>query len=250
MKKLSRILMFVGLIFLTALAVVWFRLDAIAKDSLEANLTKVLGVKTEVSALSINKFSGSAKITDLTIDNPEGYKAPQIFQSQQIDVDFRPASLFGSTLEINSLRLNDIDVNFEQKLRDNNILELVNHAKGKKRSNLFPRVLSSQISFNKKRFEISTVNLNQIQVNVNLSPLGNLIPFGGFSQELDVQIPDIELRNLNSENAQVVLEGTLDEVVSGLLGNLAGGIFDEVPKQMESDEVGSILGDLIENIPF
>ena len=250
MKTFSRFLMFVGLVFLTAIAVIWFRLDGIAQESLESNLTKVLGVKTEVASLSINKFAGTARIQDLTIANPKGYQADRIFQSSQIDVAFNPGSFFGSTLEIKSLQLNNIDVNFEQRLKKNNILELVDHAKGRKKSQHFPRLISSQIAWNPKRFEIETVNLNRIYVNVNLSPLGNLIPFGGFSQELDVQIPDIELNNLNSDNAQLVLEGTLDEVVSDLLGNLAGGIFDEVPKQMESDELGSILGDLIQNIPF
>lgn len=249
MKRISKILMFIGLLTITAFAVVWFRLDAIAKSSLEESLTNALGVSTEISSLSINKLTGQAHIDDLLIDNPQNYSAEHIFNVKDLDVDFVPLSLLSPTIEISSLKLDDITVNFEQTLRENNILDIVNHVKNPKKQRAQSRIVAAQFSFKGKRFEIESVKLANILVNVNLSPLGNLIPFGGLSQEVKVQVPDIDLQNVTSENAQLVLAGTLDEVVSGLLGNLAGGIFDEVPKQMESDDVQGILGDLLDQLP-
>lgn len=250
MKWISKLLMFIGLLTITAIAVVWFRLDAIAQTSLEDNLTKVLGVRTDISSLSINKFSGTAHIDTLSVKNPQGYSAEHIFRVQDIDLDFTPLSLFSPTLAVSSLKLDGITVNFEQSLRDNNILEIVNHVNSGKNSQSQSRIVAAQISFKGKRFEIEAVNLEKILVNVNLSPLGNLIPFGGFSKEVQVQVPNIDLQNVTSENAQFVLTGTLDDVAAGLLGNLAGDIFNEVPKQMESDDVKGILGDLIDQLPI
>lgn len=243
--------MFAGLVTLSAIAVIWFRLDAIAQSSLESSLTRVLGEPTEIASLSINKLTGAAQIKNLTIDNPEGYSDDHIFEVQAIDARFVPLSLFGQTLRLRSLTFDQIAVNFEQQLRDNNILDIVNHVKQRQSSRDSPhRQVAAQISFKGKRFEIETVDLNNILVNVNFSPLGNLIPFGGLSQAFQVQIPNIDLENVNSENAKFVLEGTLDDIVSGLLVNLSGGIFQEVPREMDSEEAKGLIGDIIKQLPF
>lgn len=260
MRRLRQLLMFVGLVTLTAVAVVWFRLDAIAQSSLEDSLTRVLGVPAQVSALSINKLAGTAEIERLLIQNPDGYSEKDIFQVQTIDVEFSPRSLFQQTLKIQTLKLDRISVNFEQRLRDNNILEIINHVQSSKTRDrnaqsgaVHPRnsgIVSAQISFSQKRFEIETVDLDDISVRAKFSPLSGLIPLEGFSQAVEVTIPDISLANVNTENAELVLEGTLEDVVASLVGDLAGGIFQEVPKQMESDEAKSLINDLIKQLPL
>ena len=253
MKRLSRFLMFAGIVTLTAIAVVWFRIDAIAQSSLEESLTKVLGVPTQVTSLSINKFAGSAKIKQLEINNPSGFSGEHIFEVQQINADFIPLSILGQTLKIKTLELDQIAVNFEQSLKNNNIIQIVKNVQSqddRRSNNPANPLVSAQLSFKGKRFEIESVSLDEISVNVNFSPLGNLIPFGGLSQAFDVTIPNIDLKNVTSENAQFVLEGTLEDVVSDLVVDLAGGIFQEVPKQMESEDAKGIIGDLIKQLPI
>ncbi|MEM9136236.1 MAG: AsmA family protein [Cyanobacteria bacterium P01_F01_bin.42] len=250
--------MFAGLVTLTAVAVVWLRIDAIAQDSLEEVLTKELGVPVDISTLSINKLSGTAEIKRLSIQNPSGYSEPNIFQVQQIDVNFAPLSLLQDTIEIQTLKLNQTSVNFEQNLEDNNILQIVNYVKSRKSRRAGQQSkqqddrqqVSAQFSFKQKRFEIDTVRVSDILVNAQFSPLARLVPLDGLTQTVKVQLPDIELEDVSSDNARAILEGTLEDVVAGLIGNLAGEIFQEMPERMESSQADVLLRDLIKQLPF
>ncbi|MCM1981883.1 DUF748 domain-containing protein [Lyngbya confervoides] len=250
MKRLTKILMFLGLGFLITLVIAWFRLEAIAHQALEENLTRVLGVPVHIERLQLQQLAGKAQFDNLEIDNPEGYSANKIVAVQQIDVAFDPWSLFQSTIKIDRLVFQNIRASFEQTLEGNNILEIVNHVKGRSQSWRIQTPTTAQFNFQDKRFEINQANLKDIQVNVNLNPLGGLIPFGNFSPELEFSIPDIELKQVTSENAQTVLEGTLNDIISDLLSRLAGGITTELPNKMNGAGSKGVIDKVLDVLPF
>ncbi len=251
-KNTLKIIALVLLGLFVALAILWFQLDAIVENALESNLSQVLGVPTRIEDFRMDRFAGKVHLDNLTIDNPSGFSRNKIIQVKNIEVELQPWSVLQPTIKVNSLVMSKIKLKFEQNLSSNNILKLIQNVQ-EKTGHSNQTEFSAQFSLKKKKFIVQSANLNNIEATINLSPLGKILPFGGLTEDIKIDIPDIALKDVTSENATAVLEGTLNDLVNDLLKNLAGGFSKQkskFPLNSDSGETDGILGDILKSLPF
>ncbi len=94
------------LLLAVGLAVVFGRIDGIVEGVVEKEGTNQLSLETLLGEADVSVLGGSLTLTDLSIDNPEGYSAEHLFEMGQINA---AVSLGG--LRSDPVRIDSIDIN-------------------------------------------------------------------------------------------------------------------------------------------
>ena len=129
MRKPMKIGIGILIVIAFLLAAAWLSIDYIAKAGIEAGGTYALGVKTTVDSVSLGLLSGQARVNDLAIANPEGFKTPHLMQADRIDVAVKTGSLLGDTIQVDKFEIDGLDLNLEQKVGATNISALLDNIK-------------------------------------------------------------------------------------------------------------------------
>lgn len=105
-------------------------LENIAKTAIQAAMSRVLETKVTVDRVSYDPREGTLKLTDLRIDNPEGFDQEKpVIQAAEVFVEARPDVLISREPTINVIRLNGAKINAEQNLREGvNVKKLLDSA--------------------------------------------------------------------------------------------------------------------------
>ena len=94
------------LVVLVGAAVLLQRLDGIVKGTVEREGTSQLDLATRLDDADVSVFGGSLALDGLTIANPEGYSAANLFELGRVDVGVSYGDLTGEPVRIKSI---DID---------------------------------------------------------------------------------------------------------------------------------------------
>src|SRR5262245_51586812 len=92
----------IGLVILIVAAIlgVRFFLDAAVKKGVETVGPMLTKVDVKLGSANISLFSGSGKLTDLVVGNPEGYKTPSAISVGSASLALKPSSVFADKLVI------------------------------------------------------------------------------------------------------------------------------------------------------
>lgn len=105
MKKVLIGLAALAVVVIVAVAYVWSNLDGIVKDAIQTYGSEATKTAVNVASVKIDLSDGKAKISGLTVANPKGFSAPNIFKlgsiSTKIDL---------STLRKNPVVIDEIDI--------------------------------------------------------------------------------------------------------------------------------------------
>jgi uncharacterized protein involved in outer membrane biogenesis len=198
-----------------ALVIAWFSLGNIMQWGIEQNASSALGVATHIGKLNLNLAGGTVGIDTLTIDNPNGFSTPYLINVSSFGVKLKPMSLIAETIEIQTVELDGLEINVEQKLANNNILtvgEKLQQRSGEQ---------AKQGDRGEKKVKAGYVSIKNVKANVRLSAFGQAIA------NTSVQVPSIELKDIGSDNAQGVL-------MSEFMRKLLGEIFTAVTNQVKA----------------
>jgi hypothetical protein len=227
MTRLSKFYKIVALILLGILLMLgigWLRLDSAIANNLKRNLSTTLGVYPQIEQLHYQLFTGRLKIESLTLNNPNGFATPYFMKANRLQVQVDPLSVFSKITKLQVFVIENIDVNIEQKLTQNNALQILSNAKQQRRLNLQANVVGGQ-----KRFNLERAIINNVTTEFNLA-LGLQEDF------LNIDLPKIEaleLRNLTPENIQgVVLGDLIDRFVSGIMKNIVAESQIKIPENI------------------
>jgi hypothetical protein len=191
MKKLAKIGLGILAVIVLLLVVAWLSIDYIAKAGIEAGGTYALSVKTTVNSVSLGLLSGQAKVNDLAVANPEGFKTPHLMKTGRIEVAVNTGSILGNTVQVNKFEIDGLDLNMEQKVGGTNIsalLDSINKAAGSQKPQ------ESKESAGRK------VKVNQIRIT-NVVAHIQVLPLGGNATTLELKIPEIILKDVTTDNA-------------------------------------------------
>jgi uncharacterized protein involved in outer membrane biogenesis len=117
MKKVKKILLITGLGLLVLVVIgvvaVGMFLGNIVKAGMNAVGPKITQTTFTVDAVDVSMLTGSAKIKDLVIGNPAGYKAPNAISVRLAAVSVSPASVLSDKIVVKSVRVEAPEITFE-----------------------------------------------------------------------------------------------------------------------------------------
>lgn len=194
MKHIKK-LVIVGVV-LTALLVgaLFMWIDRLARVGIETGATYALGVNTTLEGLEIGVFSGHALLTQLRVENPPGFDTPYFMQLGRGSVDVSLGSLMQDKVVVPRLAIFDISVYLENKQGQSNYKVILDGLK--KFESTTPEPASTDEAG--KRFVIEHITLDNINVQVDL------LPIGGKLSRIPLKIERIELHNVGSDSVDGV----------------------------------------------
>lgn len=117
MKKVKKILLgiVIGLLVLIVVAVivVGLFLGKIVKAGVETVGPKLTQTTLTLEAVDVSLLTGSAKVKNLVVGNPEGYKAPNAISVGLAAVSVVPTSVLSDKIVVKSIRVESPEITFE-----------------------------------------------------------------------------------------------------------------------------------------
>ncbi len=187
-------------------------IDSVARAGIAAAGTYALGAKTSVAEASIGITSGKTAIRGLAVDNPTGYAQEVKFISLgEIAVDATLGNLTGEKIVIDRVALSNLVVDIEEgadgTLNVNAVVDNIKKATGADKPADQPADKpADKPADESKEALIKELRLEKVQVN-----LRNLV--GGKDGVVEVELPDIVLRDLSSKGGVDVLASEVSGVV-------------------------------------
>lgn len=200
----------------------WLQRDAILESMIERNLGSVTGVEAEVQGVDSKPFQGEFVIQALTLSNPDGFKTPYILAVDRLEVQLDPQTLGQDIVQIQSIAVEGVQIQIEQKLDRNNLIKIIDQLEPSKGSSS-----GSGQGEQGKQVEIDRLTIRNIDAQLKVSAIANI----GVTKSLEIE--DIEVSNLDAYNA----EGKLVEAISGAV---ASAILGEIGKS--AVDPGSLIG--------
>ncbi len=181
---------FILLVIVTAAIVVALNIGTILKPNIETNLTSLLGTPVKITDLKVNLWQGKIAIDGLTVQNPSGYRNPLLMRVGQIQMQVEWQSLLGNTLHLQELSIKSISIDMEQKLPNNNLLDVLKNLQ---------KPNPSQPNAPEKKIKIDRFTLDNFQIRARLNQ------FGVNLASVNAEISSLRLNNLGSDSDQGVL---------------------------------------------
>jgi hypothetical protein len=246
------------LIVITILGIRFF-LDAAVKKGVETVGPMLTKVDVKLGSASISLFSGSGKLSDLVVGNPEGYKTPSAISVGLASLTLQPGSVFSDKLVIHLINVQSPEITFETDLRNSNLkkilanLEETTGGSGKEKA---PSTPQTEKKANKK-LQVDEFVISGAKVKVSITGL--------LGQTATVQIPEIRLKELGTgpegitvaeltkRVLQAVLESSIQAAGPALTdlnkigANLTKGLATELGKGSTGDveKITKGIGDLL-----
>lgn len=204
---LKKVLLAVAVLVVVVIVAGVLLVDTIARGAIAAAGTFALGTRTSVSEASIGIVSGKTAIRGLEVDNPKGYAQDVKFVALgEIAVDAGLSSFLGEKIVIDRVAISNLTVDIEKgadgTLNVNAIVENIKKVTGGGGDAAKPAEPAGEA----KEAVIKELRLEKVKVN-----LRNLV--GGKGGVVEVNLPDIVLRDLSSKGGVDVLASEVSGVV-------------------------------------
>lgn len=214
MKVLKYFVIAIVVVFVSAVTFLTFSMGGVVKKSIETFAPDVLGVSVTVDSVDLSIINGSAKISGLTVGNPDGFKSEQAFKLGEVSVDLNPLSLFSDTIKINNISVISPEINYELGEGGSNINAI--------QKNIATEDASEPSKADKKVSEEAPSNNPSKKViieNILISDTKVIAGIGGLSKE--IKLPKITLKNIGKGDKPASIASATKLVLSTVLTSLA-----------------------------
>lgn len=250
MKKFTKLITIVIVLFLIVVVIPILSIDTIAKTAIVKGSEYALGVEVTLGSADVGLISGEFAMQDLKIANPDGFQSPHFLHLENGNTRVTLSSLSESTVVLPTLTLAGIDMHLEKKGDKSNYDVIFENL------SRFNSEDKTRGETDGKKFIIREVLLKDIVVHVTV----DLLISG--ETDLDLPIDELRLENVGSESdggvllselTSVLMEQLMLEIVKRGGGLLPADLLDELGhglSQIESiAEVGIGVGiDVVEGV--
>jgi hypothetical protein len=232
MKK-ALITILVAFLIVVVIVVVLVNLlgDRALKVGIETAATKVLGVGVTVEDVSLSLFGGTLDLNSLVINNPVGYEHPNLLELGNAHVEVDVKSLLSDTVSIEDVKLDGVTVVIEQKGLTNNLnVVLASIPSGTEQEER-----PEQEQAPGKKLQIANLEVSNVKVKVKL------LPIPGRADTVEFNLAPIKMTNLGSDEKldTAVLTGKV-------LTAIAKGVAQQGTEVLPTELVGPIKSTLTE----
>jgi hypothetical protein len=245
--KAKRIVVSILVVLLTLIlaAVLLFKLygDQLLKSIIIAGSEKALQVGVRLDSVDLKVIAGKVDLKKMEIDNPEGYQHPTFLKLEHAYMDLDVLSLTSDTIEMDMMRLENINLVMEQKGTTNNLKEILNNLPKPESTEPEPETEPAEEGA-AKNFRIKVLEINNIEVKAKL------MPTPGRADTVTLRLKPIRLENLGTEEKidaagltakilKAISKGVAEQGADVLPTDMTGSIGDELGKQGEALLKGS-----------
>ena len=179
MRLIRRIIYAVVLLVIIALVVVYFNLNRIVKHQIEVQSTNSLNLQTQLGSARLAIFGGNFSMNDLQIASPEGFSSPRMLQLDKGAVEVSYGQLRQDPIHIKSLTLKKPVIAIEQSNGKFNF-----------------QVVQNQLPKSDPNAKPVNVIIDLLKIEDAQVVLRPGLP--GLSQELKINVPSFEMRDVGS----------------------------------------------------
>jgi uncharacterized protein involved in outer membrane biogenesis len=175
--------------------------DSIAKRAVERSTAQTLGVETELDGISLAILGGEAELKGFEAENPSGggFKADHFLTIKEGDVVVTLGSLLGEKVIVPKVELKGLDVILEKSGGQNNYDVIL--ANMKKQDQQDPNAQAG------KKYVINELVISDIKVHADM------LPIGGELTRVNLDIPEIRLKDVGSDSDNGVVMQEVTNVV-------------------------------------
>lgn len=221
MKVVVRLLVLIGVVGIVAVVLVGLSLNALVKSGIETMGPQVLGVPVTLEDVDIALLSGKnmrARLTQLVIKNPEGYKSASAVSLPDIRVHVDRNSLLTDTVIVEEMLIVAPAMTFEWSLRGSNLGTIQENVKRNTRSGGNGREKGEKHEEPEKTIHIKKVIVKDAIINVSFT--------GGQSEVVQLPLPDLELRDIGNPSGGT----TFSQASAVIFDEIYGAIIKAVMK--------------------
>jgi hypothetical protein len=251
----------VGLLLIALLAIAFFSIDRIGGTLIERGTSYALGVETRVGFVRISPLTGSIRVRNLTVANPQGFESPHFVKMGRARLDVSLGTLREDTVNVPLFRLDGVELVLERDAGRTNYGAILRNMQRFESSDPTPPAAAGEAGA-EKRFVVHDVVIRDVEARIDMAKeIGD-------AGKLVARIPEIRLRNIGSGNGveltqltNIIVKAVLEAVakngvgLSGVmlaelhtgLGNLAsvpGGMFVDM-SGAAADQLGRAIPDEI-----
>jgi hypothetical protein len=241
-KILKKVLMVIGIIIVLLVLVAYFFGNQALVKGISTGATSALKVNVSLGGLHLSILRGEVGISKLVVDNPAGYSVKTLLTLGDVGVKAEMGSLLTKTVEIDSIKLDGINLVIEQKGFSTNLQDLLNNISSSsppadKTAPQPQEKKSASKSLHIKVLEITNVNVNVKVLSGPDIPLKlDTIRMEDIGNNEKVDVASLTVKILTAIASSVAKEGSgiipsdiTGGLNSGLKGieNIGGSLFDQ-----------------------
>ncbi len=192
-KWILRSLVVVFVILIVALVVVAFSLGSIVKKGVERVGPSATKVDVKLKSAGVWLLAWRVELTGFVLGNPPGYKTPSSVELGDVDVRFKPGSIFADKLVVQSIRVKAPIITLEGGLADNNLKKIeknLNDYIGSSSTAQNSKAPSTSPAKPEKKLQVNDLVITGAKLQINTK-------FSG-GRTVTVAIPDIHLSDLGT----------------------------------------------------
>ena len=189
------------------------QMDALVKAAIENVGPRMTLTSVKVDSVHISPFSGTGRIHKLEIGNPRGFQSEAALKLKNIRISLVPRSLTAEKMIIREFIVEGPEITYEVTPSGNNLQKIQNNV------NSFVPASKSEGRTSKgaeKKLEIDRFVLREAKVHVRSHVIGN--------QELDVNLPEIELKDLGKGPNGATVKEVSSAVLSAITHNVVTAV--------------------------
>jgi hypothetical protein len=215
----------IALLILIVAGVLIFKLygDQLIRNGVIAGAQNALQVGVRLESVGLKVLAGKADLTNLEIDNPEGYNNPTFLTLGHAFVDLDVPTLFSDTVEIETVKLENINLVIEQNGLGNNLKDILNNLP---KTEPEPEPTAEKPG---KNLRIKVLEINNVQVEAKL------LPIPGRADQVKLPPINIRLENVGS-GEKIDMAGLIKKIIT----EISKGIADKGKDLLPTDMLNSV----------
>ncbi len=211
MKALVRVgLGAVGCIVLLIAAVIFY-IDWIASEAIERGGTAALGLETRVRLVRLGLLASELTLSGLTVANPEGFEASHLLKLERGELAVDLSELRADPIVISRIVLSGIELNLERKRGRTNYGVLLDNLSRSE----------SEPSTSKAEDEAGAGLVIREVLIRDVTARGQLISLQGERTKLEVNVPEIRMRDLGSGESGMSMTQLAGVLMKAILAGVA-----------------------------
>jgi len=212
MKKIiKRVILGIVILIVLVVVAVFVFINPIAKSAVEGGASKALGVKTKLASIRISPLSGKVLMNELIVSNPEGFVSTSLVDVGSFDIQVKPSSLLSDTMEITKFEIDGLEMHIEQKMPFSNVAKIMDNIK---KSGGGKETDKEQAKSKGKKVKADLILIKNVDAYFHLLP--------GTSEAgiVKVTVPQLELRNVSSEDKGNVTGQLVSQLFPAILASV------------------------------
>jgi hypothetical protein len=234
-KTLKKAVWVILLVVLILAAVIAAAIDIFAdyalKMRIEVGATKALNVGVRVDNVDLEIFAGRLHISNLSVNNPPGYRYGKLLELKDARIEIDVKSLLSERVNIKEIKLDGVNIFLEQRgVYNNNLRDVMNAVSAQRKAD-------GKTEKDEKKLYVNNVEITDATVKVKL------LPVPGKVDTITFNLDPIEMTDLGGDN-----ELDTAELSRTIFAAITAGVADKgtgiLPKEMTS-AIKSTLGTTI-----